>query len=759
MKTRLSTFALLLGTVALGACRDQSPTALPPVEHLSLITSTSAINPYVAFLAPVEKGATVAGTFNPDLALVIEICRLDESALPPACVGGSVASFSTADGSVTVSEADGYYKASWNTDAVPAGESYRIKLFVSGVELSRHADLRIAADRSGAKNKKDGEAVAYNSGRTIPIKVHIGTLALAWERGQDPQAPANTIDCSNNECIEVVETNVQPTNPDGTGDPQVVKLPSELGAVVIPDGWIDPALFPEGVTLTLIQVDPDNIPGGEECLGGGFALEAEGTCLFATTSPDVGTFLVPLDVFICRTAAMAEGDYDLYRFDETNETTTLLDETTTASPIPCESEPVIVAASPPAGAGPISRLAWNGWNRIARPAARLLAPKALYAGDRNTLLGGQAPSFSRFRGAVTLYIDNTTGGAQSAATGTELPQPLTVFVTKNHIDNGIHVDGQGFQPAPGATVTFVITADPSQGGASLAAVSGATAGSASVTATTGANGAASAYLLLGGATGSYQVTATVPGDPALAFTTTTFTATATVTVPPQTGGLVSFWSMENVANSLVPDNSGPNTGTLSGGVGPTTAGVSGSALAFDNLNGPGYMTAAGTGIDTAQAVTLSAWVNLDSSGAANGIQRFVTLLNEKAVIRMDGTFGPANSLHFYVISTSGGEGIYASGALAQRGCYHHVAGSYDDSTKQLNVYLNGANVASSVAASTFTIATGSGVRLSSNSSEPLRGSMDEVKVFSRAVTAAEVQALFDEHKNNGATCWSQNIIQ
>ena len=143
----------------------------------------------------------------------------------------------------------------------------------------------------------------------------------------------------------------------------------------------------------------------------------------------------------------------------------------------------------------------------------------------------------------------------------------------------------------------------------------------------------------------------------------------------------------------------------------------------------------GTGINDLQRLTIDAWVKHNSLPPGR-IQRYVTLLGEKAVLRYDGINGPAQ-LHFYMRIDGQLWHVRADNVL-QVGVFHHVAGSYDGSVMRL--YLDGAEVGSQPI--TGTVDAGFGVVFSSGD-EPLDGLLDEVEIFDRALDASEVRAIFE----------------
>src|SRR2546425_519091 len=97
----------------------------------------------------------------------------------------------------------------------------------------------------------------------------------------------------------------------------------------------------------------------------------------------------------------------------------------------------------------------------------------------------------------------------------------------------------------------------------------------------------------------------------------------------------------------------------------------------------------GTGINNLQQLTIDAWVKHNSLPFGQ-IERYVTLLGEKAVLRYDGINGPGQ-LHFFMRIDGQLQHVRVNNVL-QVGVFHHVAGSYDGAVMRL--YLDGVEVGS-----------------------------------------------------------------
>jgi hypothetical protein len=187
---------------------------------------------------------------------------------------------------------------------------------------------------------------------------------------------------------------------------------------------------------------------------------------------------------------------------------------------------------------------------------------------------------------------------------------------------------------------------------------------------------------------------------------------------------VSWWPGDGHALDI----SGGNDGILINGA-IFASGVVGQAYSFDGVNG--RVEASGTNINDLQQLTIDAWVKHNSLSGST-IQRYVSLSGEKAVLRKH----TWNKLDFYMTIDGELRTIRVIDVL-QVGVFHHVAGTYDGSVMRL--YLDGVEVGN--LAVSGTVGVGNGVVFSG--SETLDGLLDEVEIYNRALSASEIQAIFN----------------
>jgi hypothetical protein len=204
--------------------------------------------------------------------------------------------------------------------------------------------------------------------------------------------------------------------------------------------------------------------------------------------------------------------------------------------------------------------------------------------------------------------------------------------------------------------------------------------------------------------------------------------------------LISHWRLDEGNGTTTADSAATRTATLQNGVTWTTGRI-GAAV---NMDGANDYIALPQLVVTGSSMTLAAWVK-NSSFPSGVNQRFISKANgatEDSTYWMLGlTNNGQNRLRFRL--RAGGETttlIAATGTL-QLNVWYHAAATYDGTTMRL--YLNGTEVGS--VAKSGSLSRGSDVAVnigrSPEGSNYLRGAIDDVRIYSSALTPAEVTAL------------------
>jgi chitodextrinase len=215
--------------------------------------------------------------------------------------------------------------------------------------------------------------------------------------------------------------------------------------------------------------------------------------------------------------------------------------------------------------------------------------------------------------------------------------------------------------------------------------------------------------------------------------------------PPTPTGLVGAWAFGEGSGTTTADASGNgNTGTVTG-ASWSTQGRFGSALSF---NGTGSLVrvADSASLDLTAAMTLSAWIRpaASQSGWRTILQRqvdayFLNAGNNSGPLRPAGGGTFANSTQWVGGPTASPVNTWT-----------HVALSYDGAT--LRLYVNGNQVASKAQTGAIE-ANNNPLWIGGNQpyGEYFNGLIDDVRVYNRALSQADIQTDMNAPVNDGHT--------
>jgi hypothetical protein len=199
-------------------------------------------------------------------------------------------------------------------------------------------------------------------------------------------------------------------------------------------------------------------------------------------------------------------------------------------------------------------------------------------------------------------------------------------------------------------------------------------------------------------------------------------------------GLVAAWSFDEGAGAEAVDATGNGRNGAVSGAAWTAAGKFGNALSFDGLND--WVTVADAdALDLTTGMTLEAWVNPASlSGWTTVMLKEQTGGLSYALYGSDNTGRPPAG---YIRRTSD-IGSAGSSALPLN-TWSHLAATYDGAN--LRTFVNGVQVGSRSVTGAIVTSTGA-LRIGGNAvwGEYFKGLIDEVRVYNRALSAAEVQS-------------------
>jgi len=229
------------------------------------------------------------------------------------------------------------------------------------------------------------------------------------------------------------------------------------------------------------------------------------------------------------------------------------------------------------------------------------------------------------------------------------------------------------------------------------------------------------------------------------------TISKTLTRPVNEIGLVGWWTMDGpdtLTNIADKSGSGNNGSFSHGGSGTTTApGRVGQAMSFDGTND--WVNTA-TDVGGLDAKTFAGWFRWNSLGS--GWQMMVMdsdpVFDNANYVGLS-TNGSSEKYIYLFQSYNSGLSYFDTGTdfAPSLNTWYHVAGVIDKADNSLRLYINGALYSTyqnaAVGASTFyNPSGGAGIGGKKFAGYYFNGNIDDVRVYTRALSAAEVTRLY-----------------
>jgi Concanavalin A-like lectin/glucanases superfamily len=205
-------------------------------------------------------------------------------------------------------------------------------------------------------------------------------------------------------------------------------------------------------------------------------------------------------------------------------------------------------------------------------------------------------------------------------------------------------------------------------------------------------------------------------------------------------GLVAYWKLDEGTGTALNDASGfASSGVLNGGTTWVGAGATGASFSDTNaltLDGTsGYATLTTTNLPgTKSPITISLWAKFPAPGTAN--QNMIALVDAGSSSALQVGLRGTN-----LVAWSWGGGTLAGTTAPTDALWHHVAYTFDGNNSDV-FYLDGVAFASNNGGSHQSASTTTAYLGTYNGGAELYGgSLDDVRVYNRALSATEVSGL------------------
>ena len=362
------------------------------------------------------------------------------------------------------------------------------------------------------------------------------------------------------------------------------------------------------------------------------------------------------------------------------------------------------AEDPDEGALPASAMQWT--------VVMHHCPSNCHGHDLQSFAGVSSGAFSgpdhEYPSHLELRLTVTDGGGLQSSTSVLL-QPQTVALTFATSPAGLQLSVNGASALTPFTRTVIVGSSNSLGAPAPQAVGGDN------------------YVFSSWSDGGAQVhNAIAPASAA------TYTATFTRSVGAP--GLVAAWAFDEGAGTSTADaTGGGHTGTLSNAVW-SASGKFGSAISFNGTSSL-VRVADAPALDFTTGMTIEAWV---LPSVLSGWR--TVLLKERGNDLTYGLYAWDNAPRPASYVSTGGIGLEATGTAGiPLNTWTHLAATYDGAT--LRLFVNGTQAGTRALAGAIAVTNG---ELTIGGNDPwgefFAGSIDEVRLYNRPLTAAEIQS-------------------
>lgn len=224
--------------------------------------------------------------------------------------------------------------------------------------------------------------------------------------------------------------------------------------------------------------------------------------------------------------------------------------------------------------------------------------------------------------------------------------------------------------------------------------------------------------------------------------------TSNASIP--TAGLVGYWKLDETSGTTAVDSSGLGyDATMGGGLDAgvnSVAGQNGTALIFDGSNDYAIVNGASPALQITGSLTVATWVKGDTLGTLEHL------------VSKQGN----NPNYGWRLASTGSNfrmGITADGInMVERrstlnpstDVWYHVVSVYDANAQTLDMYINGildnGTLSGTIPAiqHNSTVSVNIGRRSAGN--RPFDGTLDEVRIYNRALSSAEILSLYNATK-------------
>lgn len=211
-------------------------------------------------------------------------------------------------------------------------------------------------------------------------------------------------------------------------------------------------------------------------------------------------------------------------------------------------------------------------------------------------------------------------------------------------------------------------------------------------------------------------------------------------------GMIAKWELDESTGTTAVEDVNGHDATLYGSVGHSTDAVTGYALDYSGATGQYGSAANHADFQVSTTISVSLWIKFDVVPSAQYIYFLAYNTSSSPYQAMHVYIDTDNALFFAVYNTSGTK-YYARSNYSYpfaTGTWYHIVGICPGTGSAMKLYINDTNAVGSATTLTGTIYQFNGPVYLGVSANTFNGRMDNVRIYDRELTTAEISELYDE---------------
>ena len=212
-------------------------------------------------------------------------------------------------------------------------------------------------------------------------------------------------------------------------------------------------------------------------------------------------------------------------------------------------------------------------------------------------------------------------------------------------------------------------------------------------------------------------------------------------------GLIARWDFDESTGTTAAESVNGHDATLYGSIGHSTDAVTGYALDFSGSTGQYGSAANHADFQVSTTISVSFWIKLDAALPV-GYTYFITYSTSGSPYQAMHTYYDADGTLFFAVYNTSGTKYYARsnyGYTLSTGVWYHIVGVCPGTGSAMRLYVNGAippnGNSTTLTGTIYQFTSSVFLNVSANTFD---GRMDNVRIYNRELTTAEISELYDE---------------